>query len=415
MIEIISIQQVEKHVIKKSHPYYSMFCEYTHLAKNLYNHANYLVRKEFTGTGKWLRAYDLDPLLRQDRDYPDYRNMPVAQSAQQTLHLLDRSWKSFFRAIKDWSKNKDKYSGKPRLPKYKPKDGRMVFMLTNQQVKLKDDSLRFPRSFQGFTMKPRCIYLRNFEKINQVRIVPRNQIFCVEIIYSISIDDTLLPDNGRYMSIDLGLDNLATIVTNTELNPIIVNGKGLKSNNQYYNKKLSHYQSIAKRMNNKFYTNRLYRLTQRRNFKIEDSLHKISRFIVNSAISNNIHTIVIGNNKNWKQSISLGKRTNQSFVSIPHQKLIGKIIYKARNAGINVILTEESYTSGTSFLDGELPTKEFYNKDRRIHRGLFISNRGIRINADVNAAYQIMKKVFPNAFADGIEGAVLHPVRVNII
>ena len=102
-------------------------------------------------------------------------------------------------------------------------------------------------------------------------------------------------------------------------------------------------------------------------------------------------------------------------MSIPHRKLIEKIIYKARNVGINVILTEESYTSGTSFLDRELPTKEFYNKDRRIHRGLFISNQSIRINADVNAAYQIMKKVFPNEFSDGIEGVVLHPVRVNII
>ena len=132
-------------------------------------------------------------------------------------------------------------------------------------------------------------------------------------------------------------------------------------------------------------------------------------------MSNDIHTIVIGNNKNWKQSISLGKRTNQSFVSIPHRKLIEKIIYKARNAGVNVILTEESYTSGTSFLDGEPPTKEFYNKDRRIHRGLFVSNQGIRINADVNAAYQIMKKVFPNAFVDGIEGAMPHPVRVDIV
>lgn len=240
-------------------------------------------------------------------------------------------------------------------------------------------------------------------------------MFCVEIIYSISIDDNTLPDNGRHMSIDLGLDNLATIVTNTGLNPVIVNGKGLKSNNQYYNKKKAHYQSIAKRMNDKFYTNRLYRLTQKRNFKIEDSLHKISRFIVNSALSNNIHTIVIGNNKNWKQSISLGKRTNQSFVSIPHRKLIKKVMYKARNVGINVILTDESYTSGTSFLDEELPQKEFYDKKRRIHRGLFISNQSIRINADVNAAYQIMKKVFPNAFADRIEDVVLHPVRVNII
>ena len=392
------IQQVEKHIIKKSHPYYSMFCEYTHLVKNLYNHANYLVRKEFIETGKWLRAYDLDPLLRQDKDYPDYRNMPVAQSAQQTLHLLDRSWKSFFRSINDWSKNKDKYLGKPKLPKYKPKDGRMVFILTNQQLRQKDNLLCFPRSFNGFTMTPRCVRLHNFEKINQIRIVPNNQIFCVEIVYSISIDDNTLPDNGRYMSIDLGLDNLATIVTNTRLNSIIVNGKGLKSNNQYYNKQKAYYQSVAKSMNDKFYTNRLYRLTRKRNFKIEDSLHKISRFIVNSAVSNDIHTIVIGNNKEWKQSISLGKRTNQSFVNIPHQKLIEKIIYKARNVGINMILTEESYTSGTSFLDEELPTKQFYNKDRRRHRGLFVSNQGIRINADVNAAYQIMKKVFPNVF-----------------
>ena len=392
-----------------------MFREYTHLAKNLYNHANYLVRKEFTETGKWLRYRDLDKLLKQDIDYPDYRNIQAAKSDQQTLQLLDSNWQSFFRSIKDWSKNKDKYSGRPRLPKYKSKDGRIVFILTNQQLRQKDDSLHFPKSFKGFTMKPRCIYLHNFEKINQVRVVPRNQIFCVEIVYSISINDDMLPDNGRYMSVDLGLDNLATVVTNAGLNPIIVNGKGLKSNNQYYNKQKAHYQSIAKHMNDKFYTNRLYRLTQKRNFKIEDALHKISKFIVTNALSNDIHAIIIGNNKDWKQSISLGKRTNQSFVSIPHQKLIEKIIYKARNVGINVILVEESYTSGTSFLDDELPIKANYDKTRRIHRGLFISNQGIRINADVNAAYQIMKKLFPNAFADGIEDIVLYPVRVNII
>ena len=408
------IQQVEKHIIKKSHPYYSMFCEYTHLAKNLYNHANFLVRNEYVNTGRWLRYQELDRILKQDVDYPDYKNMPAAKSAQQTLQLLDRNWKSFFNSIKDWSKNKDKYTGKPKLPKYKPKDGRMVFVLTNQQVRLKDDLLHFPKSFQGFTLNPRCVRLDNFGKINQVRIVPTNQVFCVEIVYSISIDDNLLQDNGRYMSIDLGLDNLATVVTNTGSNPVIVNGKGLKSNNQYYNKKKAHYQKVARQMNDKFYTNRLYRLTQKRNSKIEDSLHKISKFIVTSALSSDVHTIVIGNNKDWKRDISLGKRINQSFVTIPHQKLIEKIIYKARNVGINVILTEESYTSGTSFLDEESPKKEFYNKKRRIHRGLFVSNHGVQINADVNAAYQIMKKVFPNVFTDGIEDAVSHPVRVDI-
>ncbi len=409
------IQQVEKHVIKKSHPYYDMFCEYTHLAKNLYNHANYLVRNEFAETGKWLRYQTLDKLLKEDLEFPDYRNMPTAQSAQQILRLLDSIWKSFFNSIKDWSKNKDKYSGKPKFPKYKRKDGKMVLIVTNQQVRQEGDLLYFPNSFCGFTIKPRCVTLDNFEKINQVRIVPKGQSFCLEVVYSISIESELRSDNGRYMSIDLGLDNLATVVTNTGLNPIIVNGKGLKSNNQYYNKKKAHYQSVAKQMNNQYYTNRLYRLTQKRNLKIEDYLHKASRYIIDFALEHQINTIVIGNNKNWKQSGSLGKVTNQAFVSIPHQKLIDKICYKAQLCGIQVILTEESYTSGTSFLDGELPQKEFYNKKRRVKRGLFVSNKGVKINADVNAAFQIMKKVFPNVFTDGIEGVVLHPVRVDIV
>lgn len=386
------VQQVEKHIIKKSHAYYDMFCKFTHQSKNLYNHANYLVRQKFVETGKWLRYQQLDKLLKQDSDYPDYTNMPTAQSAQQTLRLLDTNWKSFFKSIKDWSRNKDKYSGKPKLPKYKPKDGQMVLVLTNQQVKQKGNQLRFPKSFGGFTVTPRCVTLPNFEKLNQVRIVPRNQVFCVEIVYSIFVDDTVFRDNGRIMSIDLGLDNLATVVTNTGLQPMLINGKGLKSINQYYNKQNAHYQRIAKQMNGKNYTNRLHQLTRKRNFKIEDALHKISRFIVGVALENDITTIVIGNNKNWKQSISLSRRTNQSFVTIPHQKLIEQIVYKAQLQGIRVIRTEESYTSGTSFLDGESPVKEFYDKKRRIYRGLFRSNQGVFVNADVNAGYQIMKK-----------------------
>lgn len=389
------IQQVEKHVIKKSHPYYSMFCEYTHLAKNLYNHANYLVRNEFVETRKWLRYQGLVKILKEDLEFPDYRNMPATQSAQQVLRLLETDWKSFFRSIKDWSKNKEKYLGRPKFPKYKPKDGKMVLPLTNQQVKVKGDLLHFPKSFCGFTVKPRCITLDNFEKINQVRIVPKGQSFCLEVVYSISVESELRSDNGRYMSIDLGLDNLATVVTNTGLNPIIVNGKGLKSANQYYNKKKAHYQSIAKQMNNQHYTNRLYRLTQKRNLKVEDHLHKASRYIVDFALENQINTIVIGNNKNWKQSSSLGKVTDQAFVSIPHQKLIDKICYKAQLCGIQVILTEESYTSGTSFLDNDLPEKAYYNKKRRVKRGLFVSNKEFKINADVNAAFQIMKKSIP--------------------
>ena len=406
--------RVEKHLIHENHPYFGMLSEFTYLSKNLYNHANYLVRKEFVETGQWLRYRDLDKILKQDTDYPDYANMPTAQAAQQILMLLDQNWKSFFRSIKDWSKHKHKYLGKPKLPKYKSKVSKMILIITSQQAKLKQNLLKFPRSFQGFTAKPKCISLPNFEKINQVRIIPRGHILCLEIVYSVSVEDELLPDNGRYMSIDLGLDNLATVVTNTRSQPFIVDGKGLKSKNQYYNKQVAHYRSVAERMNGRFYTNRLYRITRKRNSKADDYLHKASRLIVEAAVSENISTIVIGHNENWKQSISLSKRVNQSFVGIPYLQLIDKIIYKARDHGINVVLTEESYTSGTSFLDKEQPNKRYYDKSRRVHRGLFLSNDGTAINADVNAAFQIMKKVFPNEFSDGIEDVVLHPVRVNI-
>ena len=406
--------RVEKHLIRKNHPYFKMLSEFTHLSKNLYNHANYLVRKEFVDNGKWLRYRELDKLLKQDTDYPDYKMMPASQSAQQILMLLDRNWNSFFKSIKDWSKNKDKYLGKPKLPKYKPKDGKMILIVTSQQAVLREELLKFPKSFRGFTIKPRCISLSNFEKINQVRIIPRGQIFHLEIVYSISVKDELLQNNGRYMSIDLGLDNLATVVTNTRSQPFIIDGKGLKSKNQYYNKQVAHYRSVAERMNGRFYTNRLHRITRKRNAKVDDYLHKASRRIVEAAVSENVSTIVIGRNKNWKQSVSLSDRVNQHFVGIPYMQLICEIIYKARDHGIDVVLTEESYTSGTSFLDNEKPNKHYYDKSRRIHRGLFMSNQGIEINADVNAAFQIMKKVFPNEFSDGIEGVVLHPVRVSI-
>ena len=144
-------------------------------------------------------------------------------------------------------------------------------------------------------------------------------------------------------------------------------------------------------------------------------MHKASNYLIQYAIANNVNTIIIGNNKEWKQNSSMSKKVNQSFVGIPHMRFIEMLQYKAQNVGLNVILTEESYTSGTSFLDNEVPIKANYDKTRRVHRGLFISNQGIKINADVNGAYQIMRKVFPKVTAEGIEGVALHPVRVSLV
>ena len=408
------IQRVEKHFIKQNNLYYPMFCDFAHKAKNLYNHANFLVRNEFVKNNKWLRYNEMDKMLKTDLKFDDYKQMPTAQSAQQVLRLLDKNWKSFFIAIKDWSKNKDKYLSRPKLPKYKTKDGKHILILTNQNVKLKDNILVFPKTFCGFIMHPQFIKHDNFVSFQQVRFIPNYKSFIVELVYNIEVPNKILPDNKRYLSVDIGLDNLATVVNNTGLKPIIINGKGLKSINKYYNKQMSHYRKVAKRMNGRDYTNRMNNLTMKRNCKINDYMHKASKYLIDYAIANNFNTIVIGNNKAWKQKSTMSKIINQSFVGIPHMRFIEMVQYKAQNVGINVILTEESYTSGTSFLDNEEPIKANYNKMRRIHRGLFVSNNGIKINADVNGAYQIMKKVFPNAYANGIQGVVLHPIRVSV-
>ena len=291
------VQRVEKHILKKNNFYYQMLDDFCIKSKNLYNHANYIVRNEFVKNDKWIRYADLDKLLKADMEYPDYRNMPTAQSAQQLLKLLDKNWKSFFASIKDWSKHKDKYLGRPKLPKYKPKNGRFMLILTNQNVKFKNGILVFPKVFNGFTIKPRFVNKENFVSFQQIRIIPNNKQFTIELVYSIEIQDEKLNDNGKYLSIDIGVDNLATISNNIGLQPVIINGKGLKSINKYYNKQISHYREIAKRMNDVDYTNRMDRMTVKRNNKINDYMHKASKFVIDYAVSNDIHTIIIGNNK----------------------------------------------------------------------------------------------------------------------
>lgn len=410
----MEVMRVEKHIVKSNNKYYSMLDDFCFKSKNLYNHANYIIRNEFIKNGNWIKYNTLDKILKDDIQFPDYREMPTAQSAQQILKLIDKNWKSFFVAIKDWSKNKDKYLGRPKLPSYKKKNGREILILTNQNCKLIETGIiKFPKTFKGFTIKTKCSENKNFISLQQVRILPRSKQFVIEVVYKVSVPD-VNKDNNRYMGIDIGLDNLATVTNNIGKQPFIINGKGLKSINKYYNKQVSHYRKIAKRMNCLDYTDRINKLTVKRNNRINDYMHKASKYIIEYAVNYNINTIVIGNNKKWKQNSSMNKIVNQSFVGIPHRRLIEMITYKAETVGINIVVNEESYTSGTSFLDNEEPIKENYNKNRRVHRGLFVSNDGTKINADVNGSYQIIKKVFPKAFADGIKGVALQPIRVNV-
>ena len=275
---------------------------------------------------------------------------------------------------------------------------------------MKNGILYFPRKFNGFTAKP--VFVENeAAHFQQVRFVPNSDGITMEIIYKIP-KTAALPDNGRYASIDIGINNLAAVATNTEAGNFLVKGTPLKAMNQFYNKQLARKKSICERMNGRHSSQRIAQLTGKRNRKVSDYLHKASRSVIDWCAENKITSLVIGQNKGWKQDVELGKKMNQHFVQIPFANFIQMLQYKAADAGIKVVLTEESYTSGTSFLDGELPTKAFYNKKRRIHRGLFIANDGRKINADINGAFQIMKKVFPNVYADGIEGTVSRPAVV---
>jgi putative transposase len=402
----VLVTRVEQHQINKHHPMYKVIDEYCFKSKNLYNYANYIIRQEFIHNGKYLNSNVLDKMLQKEDCY----KLLGSQASQKTLQLLDNNWKSFFIAIKDWKRNPSKYLGMPKLPKYKNKDGRFIFMLKNIQCSIENGYLRF--SFKPLKQFNNIIKTNIKNKLMQVRFIPKSSIYVMEIVYEIEIN-VQYEKTANILGIDLGLNNFATLTNNIGLKPIVINGKIMKSYNQYYNKKLAYYKSMLKKINNKNWSNKLDQLTLQRFNKMKNVMHKASKFIVNYCMDNNIDTIVIGNNSGWKQECNLGKIT-QGFVQIPYEIFISQLQYKGENNNIKVIVTEESYTSGTSFIDNELPIKENYNKSRRVQRGLFKSNGGLLINADVNGSYQIIKKVIPNAFANGIVGADLHPVIINL-
>lgn len=402
------VNRVEQHIIKKNDLSWKLIDDLCFKSKNLYNYANYIIRQEFINNGKWIQYNELFQLCKESEPYKEIGS----NVGQQTLKILDKTWKSFFIAIKDWKQNPSKYLGRPKLPKYKDKiKGRNVVGIDNIKFSISDGYLRF-------SWKPLKSLNNKFKtnacgKLMQFRFVPKRNHYVMEIVYEIDVPETSLTSN-RIIGIDIGVDNFATISNNAGLNPFIINGKTIKSMNQYYNKKKAEFQSNLKLNHNKDWSNKLQQLTDKRNNKINDYLHKASKYIVDWCIENQIDTVIIGKNINWKQESKLSKRVNQSFVGIPYDLFIQKLKYKCENIGIRFIETEESYTSGTSFLDYELPVKENYNKKRRVYRGLFKSNSGILINADLNGSYQIIKKVIPDAFVEGIEGVGLHPVRVSL-
>lgn len=404
---LIKTQRIEQIIIRKNHPKFKVIDQQCFHSKNLYNEANYEIRQKFINDGEYIPYKDMNFEFKTHENY----KLTFSQPANCTLRVLDKNWKSYFRAIKDWKKNPLKYLGMPKLPKYLKKDGRFPWMIPNNQLVydyVKGTVYIRNRLLNDYEWKCRCL-----GRIIQVRFIPRGSCYVMEIVYETEIPDAKTESN-RIASIDLGVDNLVTMTNNIGLNPIIINGKGIKSINQYYNKRLAKEKSLLKIRHDKDWSKKLDSITFKRYQRIKNYMHNASVYVVKWCVENGIDTLVVGKNKEWKQNTDMSKQNNQKFVSIPYQMLLQQLKYKCENVGIKYIETEESYSSGTSFLDGEEPVKQNYDKSRRIERGLFRSNSGLLINSDVNGSLQIMMKAFPNAFNEryGIEG-VLTPIVIN--
>lgn len=397
------VQRCEQHNIKYGTDFYKFVDEMCFKSKNLYNYANYIIRQEFINNGNWIKYNQLFQLVKESEPYKDIGN----NTGQGTLRILDKNWKAFFKAIKDWKKNPSKYLGRPKIPKYKDKDGRFLLSLDSNKVKLKD-------GYVYFAWKPFKPYNNMFktnaqERILQCRFIPRCGKYVMEIVYEIEVPD-ISETSDRVAAIDIGVDNFITMVNNIGENPIAVKGGVIKSINQFYNKQKANIQSELKKVNGKDWSKKLQKLTDKRYEMIKYQMHCISKYVVDWCVLYGIDTLIVGHNDEWKQK----KQGMQNFTYIPYELFIQMLAYKCENNGIRFIENEEAYTSGTSFLDNEDPVKENYNKERRVHRGLFIADCGKKINADVNGSYQILKKVIPDAFSKGIEGAGSHPTIINL-
>ena len=401
----------EKHNIKKNHPFYNECDSLCFKSKNLYNLGLYNVRQFYFENKKYLTYESNYHVTKHSEAYND---LPTKVSCQ-TLRLVDQNFKSFFALTKI-------ENSIAKIPKFLDKTkGRFVTKFPSQALILKE----FKKTGKIRLSKTNIVIntkIKDFKSIKEVRIIPKIDFYSIEVVYKVE-DINIKEDNGKYCGIDLGVNNLATMTFNNKGdNPILINGKPLKSINQYYNKKIAYYKSILEKRNKTKSSKKIRRLTNKRNNKVNNYLHKASTVLVNQLVSKDITKLVIGKNKQWKQDSDMGNVSNQNFVQIPHTRFIEMIKYKCGLKGVDVQLQEESYTSKASFLNlDHIPIYKKGNNDNHLfsgyrkYRGLYkIKKSKEVINADVNGSYNILRKAIPNVFTDGIEGIGVCPVVMTI-
>jgi putative transposase len=410
------MQLTEQHVIDRKDPRFAVIDAAAFKSKNLYNAALYEIRQAFIHEGKYLNYNEMD---RRMQSHEAYKALP-AKVSQQILMILDRNWTSFKEALKTYEQDPSKFTGHPQLPKYKHKtEGRNILIYTIQAIS--------KRGLKHGLVQPSMLPISvktQHTNIDQVRIVPKKGFYVVEVIYE---QEPVHADVNPafYAGIDIGMNNLVALASNKPgFRPVVVNGRPVKSTNQFYNKRKA---ELQKKLGTTGTTKRMERITTKRNRRIDHYMHTVSRWIIDLLVHEEVGVLVIGKNDAWKQEVHMGKRNNQQFVQIPHARFIQMLTYKAELVGITVLITEESYTSKASFLDRDpLPVRdpkddtEHTFSGKRVKRGLYRASGKRYINADVNGAYNIVRKVAPDAFpAEGVEDGrltpyVVHPARITL-
>ena len=388
----LTLKQQVKHLSKKEFRNLKYLC---HIAKNLKNQAIYNVRQHYFKNKKYLSYNENYKMLKNSENYKKLNS----NMAQQILKEVDESFKSFFALLK-LAKN-GQYNGKIKLPNYLDKDGFTTLVIGF--VRLKDDMLIVPYS-NSFRKVHKEIAIKlppvlKGKKIKEIRIIPKQHSRYFEIQYTYEVKEIQRELNeNNVLGIDLGIDNLCTCVTNTGAS-FIIDGRKLKSINQYYNKINAKLQGIKDKQKIERTTLRQKRITRKRNNRINDYLSKAARTIVNYCLNNDIGKLVLGYNEDFQRKSNIGSINNQNFVNIPYGKLRDKLIYLCKLYGIEFKLQEESYTSKASFFDGDqIPIydkenlQEYVFSGKRIKRGLYQTSGGKLINADCNGALNILRK-----------------------
>src|SRR6266568_954437 len=411
------MQLVEQHVIDRSDLRYSVIDAAAFASKNLYNAALYEIRQAYIFTGYYLSYHEMDKRMQQ---HEAYKALP-AKVAQQVLIQLDKAWKSYFEACEEYEQHPEKFLGHPRLPKYKHKtEGRNILVYTVQALSkpgMRDGLIR--PSGLSITIET------EHTVVDQVRIVPRHGYYVVEVVYTKEPVQAQV-DPSFCVAIDLGVTNLAAIASNREgFVPRLVNGRPVKAWNQWYNKRMKELKKKLPKNDRERVTKQMEQITNTRNRRIDHYLHTASKRMVDFLVENGVETVIIGKNPFWKQACGMGRKNNQNFVQIPHARFIDMLTYKAALVGIGVEVREESYTSKASFVDLD-PIPDYKPNDETVHvfsgkrigrrNRLYRTKDGRKICADVNGAYNILRKSRPDAFSEakGVAGYVVHPVRLAV-